>query len=235
MLVKNKDPFIEYTKPKQTTKSSPLWASFHQVSYKKIKQDLIQCDACKIILIYKSTDGTKVMLTHNNACKKNAQLNVRQQPINAFMSTKDSNIRKIPSQIKKSITNACTEFAAIDSRAFETMSGGGFTDLIGKVFTAGQRMSTFTNFKTTELLPDPTTVNRICCFVIQEQCSSCIRLVGISIGFTIGVKNNSFSCVDQSIVIALLLIFGQKVTLVCISAESHFIILINRVNCTCTF
>ncbi|CAF4186645.1 unnamed protein product, partial [Rotaria sordida] len=44
----------------------------------------------------------------------------------------------IPQRIKSSITTACAEFAALDGRAFETMSGKGFLNLAQQLFDAGR-------------------------------------------------------------------------------------------------
>ena len=116
---------------------------------------------CKVILIHKSADGTKVMATHRNACKGSNESSVQQRNLNAYFSPLNPSARKIPSKLKKSITVACAEFAALDNRAFEMIHGEGFLDLAEKIFDSGQRMSTLPSLKITELLPDPTTVGRL--------------------------------------------------------------------------
>jgi len=159
-FIKNNDPLLEFIKPKRTSKSSPFWSSFHQIFYKQVKQDMIQCDMCKSIFIHKSIDGTKVMASHRKACKQSTQPGINQQNIDAYFSSKNPIIKKIPSKIKKSITDACVEFAALDNRVFETVKGDGFVKLIESVFVAGQRLSRLSGVKVTELLPDATTVSR---------------------------------------------------------------------------
>jgi hypothetical protein len=160
LFIKNKDPLLEFSKPKQTTKSSPLWSSFHQVFYKKVKQDVIRCDTCKSIFIHRSIDGTKVMSNHLKACKQMNKSDTNQQNLDVYFSSKNQIAKRIASKIKKSITDACVEFAALDNRAFETVKGDGFVNLMEKVFVAGQRLSGSSDVKVAELLPDPTTVNR---------------------------------------------------------------------------
>jgi hypothetical protein len=158
-FITNKDPLLECVKPKKTPKSSQHWSSFSQVFYKKVKQDVIQCDACKLIFIHRSIDGTRFMSGHRIACKASNQSDTDQRNLHAYMSPKNPIAKNIPSKLRKSITNACVEFAAMDSRAFETVNGDGFISLIETVFTAGQRLSSLSSVRVNDLLPDPTTVN----------------------------------------------------------------------------
>ena len=158
VFIRNDDTFLQFIKPQKTPRSSPFWTSFHQIFYQKMKQDLIRCDLCHTILIHKSIDGTKVMSSHRNACKASNASGRSQQNVDSYFSSANSNTDRIPTKIKRSVTDACAEFSAIDNRAFETVNGNGFINLIEAVFIAGQRLSKFSNVKTVDLLPDPTTV-----------------------------------------------------------------------------
>lgn len=159
-FIEHKDPLVEFMKAKQTAKSSPFWSSFSQVFYNKIKQDVIRCNQCETILIHKSIDGTKVMSCHIRACKKKRQFNISQQSYNVSSQTNNSTPRqtKIPSNVKKLITDASVEFAFLDNRPFETVKGDGFVNLIKKILAAGQQLPELTGEQVKELLPDPTTV-----------------------------------------------------------------------------
>lgn len=161
-FIKHKDPLVEFVKAKQTAKSSPFWSSFSQVFYNKIKQDVIRCDKCGLILIHKSIDGTKVMSTHIKACKKKNQLDANERNIDVGLQLKNLTSRqmKIPSHVKKLITDASVEFAFLDNRPFETVKGDGFVNLVEKILIAGQHLSGLTGAQVKELLPDPTTVSR---------------------------------------------------------------------------
>ncbi len=121
---------------------------------------MIRCDACKSIFIHRSIDGTKVMSSHLKACKHNSKSDTNQQNLDAYFSSKNPITKRIPSKIKKSITDACVEFAALDNRVFETVKGGGFVNLMENIFVAGQRLSGLSGLKMTELLPNPTTVSK---------------------------------------------------------------------------
>ena len=102
----------------------------------------------------------KVMSTHTKACKQKSQFESNQQNLDVNLQPKNSISRKIPSYVKKSITDACVEFAFLDNRSFETIKGDGFLNLIEKVFVAGQRFSGYQGVQMDDLLPDPTTVCR---------------------------------------------------------------------------
>ena len=161
-FIEHKDSFIELIKAKQTAKPSPFWSSFSQVFYNKIKQDVIRCDKCGLILIHKPIDGTKVMSSHMKACKKKNQFDINQQNSHVGLQSNNSTSRQIhiPSHVKKLITNASVEFAFLDNRPFETVKGDGLVNLVKSILTAGQQLSGLTGAQVKELLPDPTTVSR---------------------------------------------------------------------------
>lgn len=142
-FIEQKDPLVEFIKAKKTAKSSLFWSSFSQVLYNKIKQDVIRCDKCELILIHKSIDGTKVMSSHIKACKKKTQSDISQQTANVSLQPSNSTSRqaKIPSHAKKLITDASVEFAFLDNRPFETVKGDGFINLVKNILTAGQQLS----------------------------------------------------------------------------------------------
>ncbi|CAF4746007.1 unnamed protein product, partial [Rotaria magnacalcarata] len=55
----------------------------------------------------------------------------------------------------------CTEFVALDSRAFELVSGDGFFKMAQSVFDAGKYFNASSNIGVKELIPSPITVNTI--------------------------------------------------------------------------
>jgi hypothetical protein len=160
VFIKNNDPFLEFIKPKQTSKSSPFWLSFHQVFYKKVKQDVIRCNKCESIFIHRSIDGTKVMSNHIKACKKKDQADINQQNLDVYLSSKNVTPKRISSKVKKLITDACVEFSSLDNRPFETVKGDGFLRLMETMFVAGQQLSGLPDVQVTDLIPNPTTVRR---------------------------------------------------------------------------
>ncbi|CAF2941605.1 unnamed protein product, partial [Rotaria sp. Silwood2] len=63
----------------------------------------------------------------------------------------------IPQRIKSAVLRACSEFAAIDNRAFETMAGDGFKILVQEIFDAG-RVLNRSSLDVDALIPHPTTL-----------------------------------------------------------------------------
>ena len=158
IFIQNKDHLLEFIKPKKTEKSSPFWSSFHQIYYKKVKQDVIRCDQCGSILIHRSTDGTKVMSTHLKACKNKENHDGDRHNLDVHFSLGNRTSKQISQKLKKSITDACVELAARDNRPFETVKGDGFVNLLETIFSAGQQLSASSGVQASDLLPDPTTV-----------------------------------------------------------------------------
>ncbi|CAF1569115.1 unnamed protein product, partial [Adineta steineri] len=74
-----------------------------------------------------------------------------------YSSSKQS---PIPLKVKLSVTEACTEFCALDGRAFEVIKGDGFKNLAKALFDAGQA-SNKSSIEVTDFLPHPTTVRII--------------------------------------------------------------------------
>ena len=173
MFICNKDAFLQFIKPRKTPKSSPFWASFYQILYQKIKQDLIRCDRSHVIRIHRSIDGLKAVSSYRNACKASSVTDRSQQKVDSYLFSTNSSTNRIATKIKRATTDACAEFSAIDNRAFATVNGNGFINLIETVFNTGQRLSKFANVKITDLLPDATTVNELNESTSQLQITFC--------------------------------------------------------------
>jgi len=165
--IRKEDPLIALKNPKKTPKSSKLWDSFHQIFHNGTYQEYVLCDACKTLLKHRSADGTGVMSTHLSACKKCIQTPVT---LTDYFAPTSGSTRRVPTHLKTAITQACTEFAATDMRAFETMAGDGFINLVRTIFDAGRSLATESNFDVKKLLPDPTTVSG---FGILLQMKTC--------------------------------------------------------------
>ncbi|CAF2713395.1 unnamed protein product [Rotaria sp. Silwood2] len=69
----------------------------------------------------------------------------------------------IPQRIKSAVLHACSGFAAIDNRAFETMAGDGFKILLQEIFDAGRVLNT-SSINVDALIPHPTTF----CIVVDQ-------------------------------------------------------------------
>ncbi|CAF4965380.1 unnamed protein product, partial [Rotaria sp. Silwood1] len=65
----------------------------------------------------------------------------------------------IPKQLKLRVTQACTEFCATDSRAFNLITSDGFQNLANVLFDAGRSMYK-SSIQIKDLLPHPTTTSR---------------------------------------------------------------------------
>jgi hypothetical protein len=201
-LILKDDPSIILTKPKKTPKSSKLWDLFHQIFHNHSLQEYISCDTCKILLKHRSVDGTGVMSTHALACKKGIQSPAScSSPLTTYFAPISNSTRRIPPHLKKAITKACSEFAAIDMRAFETVAGDGFINMVQTIFNAGRTLATESNFDIKRLLPDPTTVRRVR-FLVNMKYVFGFRLVGTLIEFTSLESASCSSCVPLWIDIA---------------------------------
>ncbi|CAF1935922.1 unnamed protein product [Rotaria magnacalcarata] len=65
----------------------------------------------------------------------------------------------IPSKLKLRVTQACTEFCAVDGRAFDVITDDGFQNLAKVLFDAGRSLYK-SSIEIKELLPHSTTVSR---------------------------------------------------------------------------
>ena len=139
-LIKQVDDSVVYVEKKKLPSSSDLWDHFHQVFVGAVKQQSVSCNIRKSLLAYTSTNGTKNMKTHLHSCSKSFVKGTdgNQKSIKEFCSPPASTV--IPKRIKASIATACAEFAALDGRASNTMSGIGFLDLAKQLLHAGRVM-----------------------------------------------------------------------------------------------
>ena len=161
-LIQKEDPSIRLMKLKKTPSSSKLWDLFHQRFQRDSLHEYISCDACKVLLKYRPVDGTCIMSTHVSACKECIQsCTSSPSPLTAYFVPTSSSTRRIPSHLKTAITIACSEFTAIDMRAFETMAGDGFINVIGTIFDTGPSLGTESAFDLKRLMPSPTTVREV--------------------------------------------------------------------------
>jgi hypothetical protein len=55
---------------------------------------------------------------------------------------------------------ACTEFTALDCRAFELVSGEGFLKMAQSIFDAGRYFNNLSNIDVKQLIPSPITVSK---------------------------------------------------------------------------
>ncbi|CAF3277308.1 unnamed protein product [Rotaria socialis] len=134
-LIKQQDESVIFQKPKQTSKSSSVWEHFSLIVVNKIKQEMIICDNCKDLLTYRQKDGTTSMAKHFRSCHSDAAnarscLN-KQTKVTEYYAS--SQTLTIPKKIKEKVKIACTEFTALDCRAFEVVSGEGFYE-IGTIY-----------------------------------------------------------------------------------------------------
>ncbi|CAF4260461.1 unnamed protein product, partial [Rotaria sordida] len=158
-LIKQRDKSIVFRKPKKSSKSSPVWEHFCIIVVNDIEQGFVCCDHCKELLVYRQRDGTTSMAKHKRSCHasltsssscSDGQLSVTQY----FTSSKSSNV---PKGIKDKIKLACTEFTALDCRAFELVTGEGFLKMAQSIFDAGRYFSHLSNINVKELIPSPIT------------------------------------------------------------------------------
>ncbi|CAF4814197.1 unnamed protein product, partial [Rotaria socialis] len=84
---------------------------------------------------------------------------VKQTQVTEYYSSKKSH--SVPKIIREKVKIACTEFTALDSRAFETVAGDGFLKMIQSIFDAGRYFSPTSNVSVKDIIPSPITVNRL--------------------------------------------------------------------------
>jgi len=167
-LVSQNSTSISYTKPSESNKIkiSKYWSSFSQICVSNVKQELIVCDHCKTILVYKASTGSGCMIHHLRSCQsklKQANSSSEQQTINSYYKSTSNGKKQIPTGIKRAITTACAEFVAEDGRAFYLLQGPGFARLAKQLFESGQRLSSSAHINMEGLLPVPSTVSNFYC------------------------------------------------------------------------
>lgn len=133
------------------------------------------------------------MPTHAFACKKGIQCPAScSSPLTAYFAPIPNSSRRIPPHLREAVTKACSEFAAVDMRAFEIVAGDGFINMVQTIFNAGHALATESDFDIKRLLPDPTTVIRVSFLVNMKYV---FRLVGTLIEFTNLESASCSSCV----------------------------------------
>lgn len=149
---------MKFVKKKTTANSSELWQHYHHVVVNDQSQDFVVCNTCKSLLVYTSSNGTNNLKTHLKSCTKNDKSSsVYQHTVHDFYSS--SKQLPISTKIKLSVTQACTEFCALDGRVFEMMKGDGFQNLTKALFNAG-RYAHKSSIEVKDLIPHSTTVRR---------------------------------------------------------------------------
>ncbi|CAF3641083.1 unnamed protein product [Rotaria socialis] len=134
------DESLSFHKPKQHSKSSLMWNYFKIVVINNVKQDMLNTiGPVKVILLIQT------------------QLFNQTQVTEYYSSSKSHGISK---KFKEKVKLACTEFVALDSRAFELVSGDGFFKMAQSVFDAGKYFNASSNIDVKELIPSPITISR---------------------------------------------------------------------------
>jgi hypothetical protein len=110
-------------------------------------------------LLYSSLNGTNNLRTHLiHVQKKKSQVFFYQKTVHDFYSSSKQSF--LPRKIKLSIAEACTEFYALDGRAFDVMKGDGFQSLTKSLLDASRTTSKL-SIEIKDLLLHPTTVRII--------------------------------------------------------------------------
>ncbi|CAF3656976.1 unnamed protein product [Rotaria socialis] len=157
-----------FTNRKKSLKSSPVWESFNIVVINNVRQKMVCCEKCKQLLAYRSRDGTASLAKHKRSWQAtdhasdtdntSAKDLVKQTQVTEYYSSKKSH--SVPKIIREKVKIACTEFTALDSRAFETVAGDGFLKMIQSIFDAGRYFSPTSNVSVKDIIPSPITINR---------------------------------------------------------------------------
>ncbi|CAM4970168.1 unnamed protein product [Rotaria socialis] len=104
-LIKDDDLSIRFVPKKENAESSECWNSFHHIFVHNVQQQFVSYNTCKELFMYSSLNGTNTLRSHVN-------------PLNVSKKTKTN------------IIEACTEFCALDGRAFDVTRGVGFQNLV---------------------------------------------------------------------------------------------------------
>ncbi|CAF1102525.1 unnamed protein product [Rotaria magnacalcarata] len=145
-LMKQHDESIALRKPKKSQKSSEVWEYFWII----------------VVNVYRQRVGTTLMAKHKRACygsstTSNDCLDNQLKVTEYYASSKCS---EIPKRIKEKVKLACTEFTALDCRAFQLVSGEGFLKMAQTIFDAGRCFSHLAQVNVNELIPSPITISR---------------------------------------------------------------------------
>ncbi|CAF1283129.1 unnamed protein product [Rotaria magnacalcarata] len=183
-LIKNEDKSITFYKPKKAPKSSLVWESFNIVVINNVRQEMVCCEKCKQLLAYRQKDGTASLAKHKRSCQttdndidtdNNSTKNLaKQTQVTEYYSSKKSHI--VPKIIREKVKTACTEFTALDSRAFETVAGDGFIKMAQSIFDAGRHFSPTSSISVKEIIPAPVTISRHIDQIYENKKNELIRL-----------------------------------------------------------
>ncbi|CAF5218289.1 unnamed protein product [Rotaria magnacalcarata] len=83
---------------------------------------------------------------------------VKQTQVTEYYSSKKSH--SVPKIIREKVKIACTEFTALDSRAFEMVTGVGLLKMVQSIFDAGRYFSRTSHVSVKEIIPSPITIIR---------------------------------------------------------------------------
>ena len=160
-LIRKQDDSIVYIEKRKTASLSYLWKHFYQVFVNTVQQLFVSCNICKSLLAYTSANGTKNMKTHLSSCTKSIvkTIDENQKSVKEFYSSSTTTV--IPKRIKSSVIMTCAKFAALDGRAFDTMSGTGFLNLAKQLLDADRLLGNSSTVKIEDLIPHSTTVRNI--------------------------------------------------------------------------
>ena len=101
------------------------------------------------------------MKTHLSSCTKSIvkTTDENQKSVKKFYSSSTTTV--IPKRMKSSVLMARAKFAALDGRAFDTMSGTGFLNLAKELLDADRLLGNSSTVKIGDLIPHSTTVKNI--------------------------------------------------------------------------
>ncbi|CAF3758468.1 unnamed protein product [Rotaria sp. Silwood1] len=130
---------------------------YHHIFVNNHQQQFVSCNTCKTLLLVTPTSGTNTLKSHHHSCvqRKDKSIGAHQQTVHDFYSS--SKQTTISKQLKLRVTQACTEFCATDSRAFNLITSDGFQNLANVLFDAGRSMYK-SSIQIKDLLSHPTTV-----------------------------------------------------------------------------
>lgn len=158
LLIDKNDPSLKIVKPVLTPKSSTVWKSFSYIYVNDNKQEYVICHTCSDVLIYKIVTGTSSLLKHIKSCLRTKEKDSTVQTDMRQHYESSTSAPKVPTRIEEEIKTACVEFAALDCRSFQTISGFGFQNLAQKIFDVGRLLPLSRKVNIQHLLPHPITV-----------------------------------------------------------------------------
>jgi hypothetical protein len=158
-LIEENDESVKFVQKKSKSNSSEWWQFYHTIFVNNYQQEFVSCNTCKALLFVTSTSGTNTLKFHANSCaqRKDKSMGSQQQAVHDFYSS--SKPTPIPTKLKSRVTEACTEFCALDGRAFDVITDDGFQNLAKVLFNAGRSMYK-SSIEIKELLPHSTTVRK---------------------------------------------------------------------------